>query len=152
MQIIRTRAFNQTGPRRGDEFADSNFAKQIVMIEKGMKKPVIEVGNLNAARDFTDVRDMVRAYWLAINKCEPGEVYNIASGRTITIKHILSMLVKLSGVKVQVKKDPKRIRPSDISILRGDSTKFRKKTGWKPEIPIEQTLNDLLDYWRGKLR
>ena len=152
MKIIRTRAFNQTGPRRADVFADSDFAKQIVMIEKGLKKPVIEVGNLNTARDFTDIRDMVRAYWLAINKCDPGEVYNIASGKIIYIRDILDMLIKLSGVKVEVRQEPDRIRPSDVEILQGDSAKFREKTGWKPKIPIEDTLSDLLDYWREKIK
>ncbi|MFC1559536.1 GDP-mannose 4,6-dehydratase [Candidatus Margulisiibacteriota bacterium] len=149
--IIRTRAFNHTGPRRGDVFVCSNFAKQIVMMEKKMMKPVLVVGNLKAKRDFTDVRDMIRAYWLAINKCDAGDVYNIASGNSISIKELIDIFIRISGVKFEVKSDPQKMRPSDVEILQGDSSKFRKKTGWKPEIPFEQTLKDLLDYWRKKL-
>jgi len=152
MQIIRTRAFNLTGPRRGDVFVDSNFAKQIVMIEKKKMEPVIKVGNLEAYRDFIDVRDVVRAYWLAMNKCDIGEVYNIASGQATRIGDILDMLIKISGVTVEVKQDPQRIRPSDEPIIQGDNTKFKEKTGWQPEIPLERSLKDLLDYWREKLK
>ncbi len=152
IQIIRTRAFNLTGPRRGDVFVDSNFARQIVMIEKGQRKPVIEVGDLNTFRDFTDVRDVVRAYWLAMNKCEPGEVYNISSGKTISIKDVLNDLIKISGAKVEVKQDPQRMRPSDEPIIQGDNSKFREKTGWSPEIPLEKSLKDLLDYWRETVK
>jgi GDP-4-dehydro-6-deoxy-D-mannose reductase len=148
MRIVRTRGFNHTGPRRGDVFVCSSFAKQIVQIEKGVKKPILLVGNLEAIRDFTDVRDMVRAYWLAVLKGEPGEVYNIASGKGIKIADVLSMFVKMSKVKVEVKQDPARMRPSDVPVLIGDSTKFRKATGWQPEIKFEQTLRDILNYWR----
>jgi GDP-4-dehydro-6-deoxy-D-mannose reductase len=152
LKIIRTRAFNLTGPRRGDVFVDSNFAKQIVMIEKKKKSPLLEVGNLEAFRDFTDVRDVVRAYWLAMNKCEPGEVYNISSGHATKIKDLLDMLIKISGVKVEVKQDPQRMRPSDEPVIQGDNGKFRDKTGWKPEIPLERSLKDLLDYWRAEIK
>jgi len=152
MQIIRTRAFNLTGPRRGDVFVDSNFAKQIVMIEKKMIEPVIKVGNLEAYRDFIDVRDVVRAYWLAMNKCDIGEVYNIASGKATRIRDILDMLIKISGVKVDVRQDPQRMRPSDEPIIQGDNTKFMEKTGWQPEITLERSLKDLLDYWREMLK
>jgi len=152
IKIIRTRAFNLTGPRRGDVFADSNFAKQIVMIEKKKKEPKIEVGNLNAYRDFTDVRDVVRAYWLALNKCDPGEVYNISSGQAVCIKDILEKLIKISGVKVEIVQDPQRIRPSDEPIIQGDNSKFREKTGWRPEISLDNSLKDLLNYWRERLK
>ncbi len=151
IRIIRTRAFNHEGPRRGEVFVSSNFAKQIVEIERGLKEPVIKVGNLEAIRDFTDVRDVVRAYWLATEKGEPGEVYNIASGRGYKIKEILDILLKFTDKKVKIEKDPSRFRPSDVAELVGDSTKFRKLTGWKPEIPFEKTLEDLLNYWREKL-
>ena len=152
MNIIRTRAFNHTGPRRGEVFASSNFAKQIVEIEKNKREPVIFVGNLDARRDFSDVRDVVRAYWLATEKCLPGEVYNISSGKALSIKEMLDLLLKISKVKVEIKQDSARMRPSDVSVLLGDNTKFCKQTGWKPEIPFEQTLKDLLEYWRGKIK
>jgi GDP-4-dehydro-6-deoxy-D-mannose reductase len=151
IQIIRTRAFNLTGPRRGDVFVDSNFAKQIVMIERKKREPVLEVGNLEAYRDFTDVRDIVRAYWMAMNKCDAGEVYNISSGKATRIKDILDMLIKISGIKVEIKQDTQRMRPSDEPIIQGDNSKFREKTGWQPEISLERSLKDLLDHWRKNL-
>lgn len=151
LNIIRTRAFNHTGPRRGDVFVSSNFAKQIAMIEKGAKEPVIEVGNLDARRDFTDVRDMVKAYWLAVEKGVPGEVYNLGSGKDVTIRKMLDMLLEHSNVKIDVRQDPARMRPSDVEILLADTTKFHELTGWVPEIPLEKTLGDLLDYWRERV-
>lgn len=153
IRIIRIRAFNHTGPRRGEVFVSSNFAKQITEIEKGLRAPVILVGNLEAVRDFTDVRDVVRAYWLATEKCEPGEIYNIASGKGYTIKEVLDKLLSFSTHKsIEIKSDPERMRPSDVPKLIGDSQKFRKVTGWKPEFSfLDQTLKDLLDYWRNKI-
>lgn len=151
LNIIRTRAFNHTGYRREEVFVCSNFAKQIASIEKGKQEPVIYVGNLETKRDFTDVRDVVRAYWLALEKCKPGEVYNICSGKARSIKEVLDILLGLTKVKVKIKKDPKKLRPSDVPVLQGDSSKFRKATGWKPEIPFEKTLADLLNYWREKV-
>lgn len=148
LKIIRTRGFNHTGPRRGEHFVSSNFAKQIAEIEAGKKRAVIEVGNLEAKRDFTDVRDVVKAYLLAVQKCSPGEVYNICSEKTWKIKDVLKILISMSKVKVKVKKDNQRMRPSDVPILLGDCHKFRQKTGWQPKIPFEKTLKDLLDYWR----
>jgi GDP-4-dehydro-6-deoxy-D-mannose reductase len=150
LKVVRTRAFNHEGPRRGDVFVTSNFAKQIAEIEAGKKEPVIYVGNLDARRDYTDVRDIVRAYWLATEKCEPGEVYNICSGRDWKIKDMLAYLLKQSKVKVEIKQDPARMRPSDVQILLGDNSKFVKQTGWQPEIPFEKTLEDILNYWREK--
>ncbi|MFN7941905.1 MAG: GDP-mannose 4,6-dehydratase [Thermoanaerobaculia bacterium] len=149
-QAIRTRGFNHEGPRRGEVFVMSNFARQIAAIEAGSQEPVIRVGNLDAVRDFTDVRDMVRAYWAAVNQATPGEVYNIASGRGITIREMLDRLVASSRVKVRVETDPARLRPSDVEVLIGDSSKFRAETGWEPRIPLEQTLADSLDYWRSR--
>lgn len=151
LKVIRTRGFNHTGPRRGEVFVTSNFAKQIASIERGLQEPVIRVGNLDAVRDFTDVRDMVRAYWLAVVKGRPGEVYNIASGSGITIRAMLDKLLALSKVKVTVEIDPERLRPSDVETLIGDCSKFKADTGWAPEIPFDQTLADLLDYWRQRL-
>jgi len=151
LKTVRTRGFNHTGPRRGEVFVTSNFAKQIASIEAGLKEPVIRVGNLDAQRDFTDVRDMVRAYWLAVSKATPGEVYNLASGRAVTIRELLDQLLALSDTEVEVQIDPDRLRPSDVEILLGDYSKFRSDTGWEPSIPLEQTLKDTLDYWRQKL-
>jgi GDP-4-dehydro-6-deoxy-D-mannose reductase len=146
---VRTRAFNHEGPRRGPVFVASDFAKQIADIERGRKPPVVHVGNLEAKRDFTDVRDIVRAYWLALEKCEAGEVYNIATGRAWTIRQVLDLLLSMTDVKIEVRQDPARFRPSDVPVLVGDSSKFVKATGWHPTIPFEQTLRDMLDYWRA---
>ncbi len=151
LKTVRTRGFNHTGPRRGEVFVTSNFAKQIASIEAGLREPVIRVGNLDAQRDFTDVRDMVRAYWLAVSEATPGEVYNLASGRAVTIRELLDQLLALSDTEVEVQVDPDRLRPSDVEILLGDYSKFRSDTGWEPSIPLEQTLKDTLDYWRQKL-
>lgn len=153
LNIIRTRAFNHSGPKRGDVFVDSNFAKQIAEIEKGLRHPEIEVGNLDAIRDFTDVRDIVEAYWLATEKCEQGDIYNICSGKAYKIKDVLDKLVGLSKVKnIKIKKDQKRMRPSDVPILIGDYSKFKKLTNWEPKINyLEKTLLDTLNYWRDKL-
>ncbi len=149
MKIVRTRGFNHTGPRRGDVFVVSTFAKQIAQIEAGKKEPVMKVGNLQAKRDFTDVRDMVKGYYLATQKGKPGEVYNIATGKSIKIKKMLDMLLEMSTVDdIKVEKDPKRMRPSDVPILEGDATKFKEATGWEPEVPFEKTLKDILQYWR----
>lgn len=152
IKSVRTRGFNHTGPRRGEVFVCSNFSKQGVEIEKKKRPPVIHVGNLDAERDFTDVRDMVRAYWLALEKCEPGEVYNICSGEAISIKELLNMVIAQTGVPVEVKQDPTRLRPSDVPLLKGDFSKFHKATGWKPTIPFKQTLHDIMDYWRAAIR
>ena len=149
LKIVRTRAFNHTGPRRGEPFVVSNFAKQIADIEKGLCPPIISVGNLDAQRDFSDVRDVTRAYWQSLQKGEFGEVYNICSEKTWTIKWVLDFLLSKSKVDIKVKEDPARLRPSDVQILQGDCSKFRKRTGWTAKIPFEQTVEDTLDYWRN---
>lgn len=148
VDVVRTRAFNHAGPRQGEPFVISNFAKQIAEMERGLRPPVLQVGNLDAQRDFTDVRDIVRAYVLALEHGAPGEVYNIASGETHIIRSVLESLVAISRVRLEVRTDPARLRPSDVPILLGDASRFRACTGWKPEIPLEQTLRDTLDYWR----
>lgn len=150
IRAIRTRGFNHTGPRRGHVFVTSNFCRQVAAIEAGRQEPVIRVGNLDAIRDFTDVRDMVRAYWLAVTKAKPGEVYNIATGNGIHIRDLLQMILDRSKVEVKIEVDPDRLRPSDVEILIGDSSKFRADTGWEPQVPFEKTLTDLLDYWRDQ--
>lgn len=152
MKTVVTRAFNHTGPRRGDVFATSNFAKQIVMIEKGKQKPVIRHGNLDAKRDFTDVRDTVKAYELSLQKGKFGEEYNICSGKTITMQRVLEILLSFSNVKITTEQDPERMRPSDVEILQGDYSKFKAATGWEPKIPFEQTMEDLLNYWRENIK
>ena len=151
LNIIRVRPFNHIGPRQSPEFVCSSFAKQITEIEKGLREPIIKVGNLETKKDFTDVRDMVRGYWLALDKGEPGKVYNICSERAIQIKGLLNHLLELSSRKIEIMKDPKRMRPSDNPILQGDSLKFRKRSGWKPEMPLDKTLKDTLEYWRKVL-
>lgn len=153
MKIIRTRGFNHTGPRRGDVFVTSNFAKQIAEIEKGKKPEVIEVGNLEAQRDWTDVRDIVKGYFLAVEKGKGGEVYNICSEKTVKVGNMLDLLLSMSSCKnkVKIKEDESRMRPSDVPVLLGDCSKFRKVTGWKPEIPFKKTMEDLLNYWRARV-
>ena len=149
--VIRTRTFNHTGPRRGKEFVTSNFAHQVASIAKGKSPPVIKVGNLDAVRDFTDVRDIVNAYMLAIEKADVNEVYNIGSGTGVKIGDVLNTLIRLGNTKVEVLQDPERIRPSDVQYLLCDSSKFRAITGWEPTIPFERTMRDLLDYWVSRV-
>lgn len=151
LKTIVTRAFNHTGPRRGDVFVTSNFSKQIAEIEKGIKKSIMYVGNLNAKRDFTDVRDIVRAYWIGVTKCNYGDVYNLCSEKAITIQSMLDLLLSMSQKKIIIKQDKSRMRPSDVEILQGDCSKFKEKTGWKPQILFEKTMHDLLDYWRDNV-
>ncbi|MCK5619681.1 MAG: GDP-mannose 4,6-dehydratase [Candidatus Krumholzibacteria bacterium] len=150
MDIVRTRGFNHTGPRRGPVFVCSDFAKQIVDIERGDREPVMYVGNLEAMRDFTDVRDTVKGYWLALEKGKAGEVYNICREKSWKIQDILDLLLGMTQAKIEVKLDKTRLRPSDVPILKGDCSKFRNDTGWTPVIPFEQTLEDILDYWRNR--
>ena len=151
LRTVRTRGFNHTGPRRGDVFVTSSFAKQIAEIEKKKRPPIISVGNLEAKRDFTDVRDMVRAYWLALEKGVEGEVYNIGRGQAFSMQEVLDLLMSLSRAKMEVKVDPARLRPSDVPVLLSDSTKFVSLTGWRPMIPFKQTIVDLLNYWRERV-
>jgi GDP-4-dehydro-6-deoxy-D-mannose reductase len=153
LPIIRTRAFNHEGPRRGDVFVTSNFARQIVDIEAGKREPVILVGNLTARRDYTDVRDVVSGYWQLLKHGEPGEVYNLSSGRDWAIQKVLDfMLAESTRRDITVREDPARLRPSDVPMLVGDAAKARRAVGWTPKIPFEQTLRDILEYWRGRSR
>jgi len=149
LKTVVTRAFNHEGPRRGEQFVTSDFAKQIAKIEKNKQEPVIFVGNLDAKRDYSDVRDIVDAYWLATEKCKFGEPYNICSGKNWTIKSVLDFLISKSTKKnIKAKQVPEKMRPSDVPILLGDCSKFKKATGWEPKIPFEKTLEDTLNYWR----
>lgn len=151
LKTVRTRGFNHTGPRRGEVFICSNFAKQIAEIEKGKKEPVIYVGNLEAKRDFTDVRDIVRGYWLCLEKGKEGDVYNVGTGKPYSMKEILDLLLSMSKVKVKTELDPARLRPSDVPVLFSDCSKLKELTGWEPKIPFKQTLRDLLEYWRKRV-
>ena len=151
LNIIRVRPFNHIGPKQSPEFVASDFAKQIAEIEKGLREPIIKVGNLEAKRDFTDVRDMVRAYWLASQKGELGKVYNICSENVVYIKDLLNKLLSMSKKNVEIRKDFKKFRNLDIPLFLGDSTKFKKQTSWKQKFLFRKTLQDILNYWRNKI-
>ncbi len=152
LNVVITRAFNHTGPGRGEVFVESNFCKQIAAIEQRCQEPVISIGNLEARRDFSDVRDIVRAYWLALERGRAGQVYNISSGNALSIRQVLDAVLSMSTVRdIRVEPHLDRMRPSDVLRLHGDSAKFRRETGWRPEIPIEQTWRDLLTYWRSRM-
>jgi GDP-4-dehydro-6-deoxy-D-mannose reductase len=151
MRVMLTRTFHHTGPGRGEAFAESSFARQIAEIERGLRKPVIEVGNLDAVRDFTDVRDVVRAYWLLVEKGEAGRAYNVCSGRGRRVREILDLLLAGSTTRVELRVDEARLRPADVPAQVGDPTRLREATGWEPRIPLEQTLLDLLADWRARV-
>ncbi len=149
IKTIRSRMFTHTGPRRGEVFVVSNFAKQVAAIEAGLAEPLVNVGNLDRVRTFSDVRDAVRAYWLLVHKCEPGEVYNIGGVETMTIREMLDKLLALSTHKdIRAELDPARLRPSDVTLQIPCIDKFRNATDWEPEIPFEKTLLDTLVFWR----
>ena len=149
--VICTRTFHHTGPGRGEVFAESSFARQIAEIEAQRRPAVLSVGNLDAVRDFTDVRDVVRAYWLLLDKGRAGETYNVCSGRGIAIGDVLQLLLDASGAKVEVRRDPERMRPSDIPAIIGSPRKLQVATGWSADIPLRRTLADLLAQWRRDL-
>ena len=151
LAVVRTRTFPHTGPWRVAAFTESSFARQIAEVEAGRRRPVLEVGNLEAVRDFTDVRDVVRAYWALLERGNSGEVYNVCSGRGRSIGDILRALLEISGVHVDLQVDRERLRPSDLPALVGDPTRLREATGWEPRIPLERTFRDLLDHWRERV-
>jgi GDP-mannose 4,6-dehydratase len=151
IKTIRTRMFTHTGPRRGDVFAESIFAKQIAEIEAGLRQNPMKVGNLNSVRTFADVRDAVRAYWLLLEKCPAGEVYNIGGNRTMTIGDMLEIYKGMAKCRIEHEVDPALLRPSDVTLQIPDISKFVKATGWQPEIPLEKTLADLLGYHRNNI-
>src|SRR6267378_702953 len=153
MTVMTTRMFTHTGPRRGDVFAESTFAKQIAMIETRQIPPVLKVGNLDSLRTWSDVRDAVRAYYMLVTiKPQPGAYYNIGGSFSCTVRKMLDHLLSLSSVKgIEVRVDPSRLRPIDADLQVPDTRKFQQHTGWKPEIPFEKTMQDLLDYWRGRI-
>jgi len=151
MGVLRTRTFHHTGPGRGEVFAESSFARQIAEIEIGRRAPLLEVGNLETVRDFADVRDVVRAYWAILDNGDAGAVYNVCTGRGVRMRDLLQRLVELSGVEVELRVDPDRLRPSDVPTLVGDPTRLRNATGWHPRIGLDETLKDLLSYWRERV-
>lgn len=149
--VVATRPFNHIGPRQQPSFATSSFAKQIAEIEAGHRDPVMLVGNLDSHRDLTDVRDTVRGYAALAATGMPGRVYNICSGRAHRVGDVLDRLITLARVRVTVRQDPARMRPSDNPVVLGDPSRIADDTGWQPEIPIEQTLEDLLTWWRTQV-
>lgn len=151
LDVMMVRAFNHVGPNQMPLFVVADFCKQVAEIEAGKKDAVIKVGNLSARRDFTDVRDVVRAYGLLIEKGKAGETYNIGSGHAITIEEILQMILKYSSAKINVEVDPQKLRPVDVPVIEADISKVTAETGWKPEILLENTIKETLDYWRRAL-
>ncbi len=149
-EVLFSRSFNHTGPGQDASFAAASFARQIARIEKGRVAPEIAVGNLDAARDLHDVRDTIRAYAAIVERGAPGRIYNVCAGQTYKIREVLDRLVAMSQVPVTVRVDPARYRPSDNPILLGDRGRIQRELGWTPEISLNQTLSDLLDYWRSK--
>ena len=151
LHIVRTRAFNHSGPRRPDFFVDSSFAKQIVELKLGIKKGVLNHGNLDAIRDFTHVKDMVNGYWLALEYCEPGNVYNLNRGIGTKIQSVLDTLIEIADCNIQTELNSARMRPSDVPVLIGDNTKFKKLTNWELKYNIDDILLDTYEYWLKQL-
>ena len=151
MPIMMVRAFNHIGPNQSPLFVVADFCRQVAEIEAEMRPPVIHVGNLAARRDFTDVRDVVRAYALLIQKGQPGETYNVGSSHAVSIEEVLTRILSLSARQIQVSVDSDRLRPVDIPIIEADITKLREVTNWTPAIPLQQTLEETLNYWRQTL-
>ena len=152
MKILRTRMFTHTGPRRGDFFAESAFAKQIAEVEQGIIPNPIKVGNLDSIRTYADVRDAVRAYWRLLEYCTPGQVYNIGGNRTLTIGEVLDILKSFSNVPIEHTIDSELLRPTDVTLQIPENTKFRDQSGWRPRFLLEQTLEDLLNYHRARTK
>ncbi|MBQ8148535.1 MAG: GDP-mannose 4,6-dehydratase [Lachnospiraceae bacterium] len=151
MDIVSVRAFNHIGPNQAPLFVVADFCKQVAEIEAGQKEPVIHVGNLSAKRDFTDVRDVVRAYGLLLQHGKSGETYNVGSGHAIAIQEILDTIVRQSTTSIEVKVDSAKLRPVDVPIIEADTSKLHACTGWTPEIPLNETIKDVLEYWRTQI-
>ena len=150
MDVMMVRAFNHVGPNQAPLFVVADFCKQVAEIERGEKPPVIKVGNLTAKRDFSDVRDVVRAYTMLMNSGIAGETYNVGSGNAIAIQEILDAIIELSGKEIEVQIDTARLRPVDVPLIEADITKLTETTGWKPEIALKWTIKETLNYWREK--
>lgn len=151
MELVLVRAFNHIGPGQAPLFVVSDFCKQVAEIEKNLREPVMKVGNLAARRDFTDVRDVVKAYVKLAQMGVPGETYNVGRGKAIAIKELLQMIIERSIADIEVEIDPAKIRPVDVPVIEADTSKIYKLTGWKPEITLEQTISETLDYWRKQI-
>ena len=151
LRTVRLRLFNHCGPRQSDRFVVSALARQVAEIEAGLRPPELRVGNLDARRDFLDVRDVARAYLLAATAGLPGEVYNVASGTARSIREVVNLLLSMTEAAVEVSLDSERLRPTDIAVLAGDTARFRSATGWAPRIPFDRTLLDCLRYWRARV-
>jgi len=149
VEVLIARAFNHFGPRQDPMFAASGFARRIADIERGRWAPEIAVGNLDARRDLADVRDTVRAYRLLVERGIPGRPYNVCTGRAVAIRELLDLMIARARVPLSVKPDPARYRPNDVPLLLGDPRRIHDELGWAPRIPLEQTIDDLLEYWRS---
>lgn len=148
LDIVRVRPFNHIGPRQGSQFAVPNFARQLAAIERGRQPPILETGNLQPSRDLSDVRDVVAAYMLVMERARSGDVYNVCSGQSYAMQAVLERLIALSGVTVQVRQTANLVRAADAAHVRANADKLRRETGWKPRFSFDQTLADLLAYWR----
>ena len=151
MELVMVRAFNHIGPGQAPMFVVSDFCKQVAEIEKGIREPIMKVGNLAAKRDFTDVRDVVKAYVKLVALGEAGETYNVGSGNAKAIQEILDLIISMSATKINVEIDPGKLRPVDVPIIEADIAKIRDITGWEPRILLEQTIRETLDYWRARV-
>lgn len=150
LDIVRARPYNHVGPRQSPEFAIPHFAKQLVGVERGQSPPVLETGNLSPRRDLTDVRDMVDAYLLLMEKGRTGEAYNIGSGQTVSMQYVVDRLLALSGLSVEVRQRAELVRAKDQAVARADPAKMRRETGWSPRYSLDRTLADTLEYWRAQ--
>ena len=152
MKIFLIRPFNHTGPGQAKGFVIPDFASQIAEMEARIIPPIIKVGNLDAQRDFSDVRDMVKAYWLIVQKGNPGQIYNLGTGQAVPVQNILDQLLALSTIPITIAIDQAKFRPIEVPVIYADIAKVHRDTGWQPEIPLSQTLQDTLDYWRSKTK
>ncbi|MCD6289089.1 MAG: GDP-mannose 4,6-dehydratase [Anaerolineae bacterium] len=150
--VVRVRPFNHIGPRQRLGFVVPDFAQQVAEAETGVRPPVVYVGNLDVERDFSDVRDVVRAYRLALTAGEPGQVYNVGAGVAHSVREIVERLISFTGMDIEIRVDPERVRPAEVPKLVADISRLRERTGWEPLIPFEQSLRDVLDEWRARVR
>ncbi len=151
IDVVVARPFNHIGPDQASRFVAADFARQIAEIEAGLREPVMTLGNVAAQRDFTDVRDVVRAYLAMVRLADPGSVMNVCSGRPVSVQSLLNMLLSMTDARIEIRTDPSKFRPADIPISYGDSARLREATGWQPTIPLEQTLRDILNEWRARV-
>ncbi|MDH5715370.1 MAG: GDP-mannose 4,6-dehydratase [Candidatus Aminicenantes bacterium] len=148
--VYLVRPFNHTGPRQSDSFVCSSFAQQISEVDRGLREPVLRVGDLSVRRDFSDVRDIVRGYLMVVEKGKVGRVYNLCSGKAYSIQSVVKILLSLSSAKIKVLQDPSRLRVAETPLCYGDHSRVRREVGWEPTIPLTRTLEDTLNYWRDR--